>query len=589
MNIDEINIMSVPFPAGRFENALNAIDGNKQLFNLLGRYSTNSLLKIVNATDREKILRIQEKCKEADSEVFFSECITIGDDEDLYVVRMNKCTGQDIYRVLLIDVGEVSTERIEISSRIGLARDYMSLAGMIMFSYDKEANIYKQFWINNEQTVIMYEDNLDKWEKDIISEGHIQDEDIDAFHIVCDTLRKGEPVSNYTLKGSFITYGQIVDSYGVKSCRASSVDKIIGIWYVVNDITGEEVEGYIEGVNIDSLTGLLNKKAITEYAVKMINTCKDKNIALAIMDIDNFKNINDSYGHMFGDQVIHATAEIIKKAMRNTGVAGRIGGDEYMMVFDNYNDAVELRNILRCIKSNMHSLYQGKIDDNRLSCSVGVSRSGFDADEYNDLFKIADKSLYIAKKKGKDRYIIYDPALHGQFVISDKGGDLLGIRDSFYSQKDISQINDLLAELIIKGTGVMENLLSKIAATLMMDRVVVYWGKELEIKYVNPTEKNKYLSNEIFNNQEYMSMFEGDLLFMSHTTKIEFVNKEAYDYLNNASVYSIMQYRLRDEKDNVIGIISLENCSQFIAFPTVAVHIFENAVKIISAVLQKEN
>ncbi len=101
------------------------------------------------------------------------------------------------------------------------------------------------------------------------------------------------------------------------------------------------------------------------------------NIALSIIDIDDFKSVNDNFGHLFGDKVIKAVANVIKNAVGTSGVAGRIGGDEFFIVFEKLNNELEYRNVLRCIKTNVAIQYQDQME-RKLSCSMVLHATASD-------------------------------------------------------------------------------------------------------------------------------------------------------------------------------------------------------------------
>ena len=88
----------------------------------------------------------------------------------------------------------------------------------------------------------------------------------------------------------------------------------------------------------DAGTELLNKKAITNYAKKLIDKRVNHKVTIAIIDIDDFKTINDTYGHMFGDEVLRDVAQILREAVGRNGMCGRIGGDEMFIVMEHFED-----------------------------------------------------------------------------------------------------------------------------------------------------------------------------------------------------------------------------------------------------------
>ena len=112
---------------------------------------------------------------------------------------------------------------------------------------------------------------------------------------------------------------------------------------------------------------------------------------------------------MFGDEVICNVADVIKESVEGKGVAGRIGGDEMFIVVEGLESNDEIRNVLRTIRNNVSFMYNNQPDKPHVTCSIGSSTYPCDGQTYEELFNIADKMLYLAKEKGRDRYIIYLP------------------------------------------------------------------------------------------------------------------------------------------------------------------------------------
>lgn len=162
----------------------------------------------------------------------------------------------------------------------------------------------------------------------------------------------------------------------------------------------------------DQLTGLILKEDITNYAKHSVEELKQRTV-LAIIDIDDFKYVNDRHGHTMGDAVLKKCAAIIENETGAYGKAGRIGGDEFLVVFDNIPDKEALRYVLRGIKNNIANAYSDEKDGLHVSTSIGASVYPDDAGDYDSLFRLTDYMLYRAKHKGKNRYIFYEPDKHG--------------------------------------------------------------------------------------------------------------------------------------------------------------------------------
>ncbi|MBR1861296.1 MAG: GGDEF domain-containing protein [Lachnospiraceae bacterium] len=164
----------------------------------------------------------------------------------------------------------------------------------------------------------------------------------------------------------------------------------------------------------DPLTGLIDKVDIAKLSINAIDRDHTEGIYIAIVDIDYFKYVNDNYGHQYGDYVLSQVAEIIRSEVGNDGLCGRIGGDEFFILFTKALDMSELRDHMQNIRTLVNKTFENKgpREDTPISVSAGLARYPSDAENYNDLFVIADYCLYLAKEKGRNRYIIYTPEKH---------------------------------------------------------------------------------------------------------------------------------------------------------------------------------
>lgn len=167
---------------------------------------------------------------------------------------------------------------------------------------------------------------------------------------------------------------------------------------------------------IDEMTKLLNKATAEKMAKQILEEYPDENHAILMIDIDNFKNVNDGLGHDVGDHVISVVAGIISMQFGGSDIVGRIGGDEFMVFMKNVEDREEARrkaqNIVDafCKKENL------SIPD-CVSVSIGMAFSDESGIEYEPLFKKADEALYVSKEKGKSCYTEYSKI--GQITFED--------------------------------------------------------------------------------------------------------------------------------------------------------------------------
>lgn len=154
----------------------------------------------------------------------------------------------------------------------------------------------------------------------------------------------------------------------------------------------------------DALTQLYNRAA-TQAAIDdyLEGEGREKPAALMVIDIDDFKQVNDRFGHQLGDQALTKVGEILRSVFRSTDFIGRVGGDEFVVfVKDVVDEAIVLEKVER-IYTLFHTevLGGGKA---AISSSIGISMYPADGKNYAGLFHVADQAMYIAKRNGKDCY-----------------------------------------------------------------------------------------------------------------------------------------------------------------------------------------
>ncbi|MEG1810117.1 MAG: diguanylate cyclase [Clostridia bacterium] len=166
----------------------------------------------------------------------------------------------------------------------------------------------------------------------------------------------------------------------------------------------------------DSLTGLYNKGATEDYISSLL--IDGSKHAMLIFDLDNFKDVNDKYGHAFGDFIITEFAAELKLQFRDSDIVGRIGGDEFAVLMVNYDgNAAMLGEKLERFISKIRQKNFDKQKDANISCSIGVALYPQDGSAYSMLFEKADQALYCAKAYGKSSFHITGTSL-GENTIS---------------------------------------------------------------------------------------------------------------------------------------------------------------------------
>lgn len=209
---------------------------------------------------------------------------------------------------------------------------------------------------------------------------------------------------------------------------------LIGLIHPMRTRGAEERE-----ITYDALTGVIGKEHITRMAQDRIDRQRAERSALAILDVDYFKHVNDNYGHQYGDELLRRIAAIIEAEIKDGGAVGRIGGDEFMILFYHVENETALRAYLRSIKSVISAALPGT------TVSIGAAVFPDAAGNYSDLFLVADYCLYLAKEKGRNRYIIHTPGKHpllAQIKAEQAGGERNLVRG-----RDDLPLGDALVQL----------------------------------------------------------------------------------------------------------------------------------------------
>ncbi len=178
--------------------------------------------------------------------------------------------------------------------------------------------------------------------------------------------------------------------------------KPIGIVYKITDNSKEHarVEELQEKSRRDDLTGLYQKNSFIELVKHLLD--QKQFGTLMILDLDDFKNINDKYGHTVGDQCLLAFSDVLKKQFRENDIIGRYGGDEFEIYM---RGLIDMSHLQQKLEDLMYQLDQVEIENIHLKCSIGAVIVKEDR-LYEDIFNQADEALYEAKKKGKNSFVI---------------------------------------------------------------------------------------------------------------------------------------------------------------------------------------
>ena len=234
---------------------------------------------------------------------------------------------------------------------------------------------------------------------------------MEQFELDMEALPEGTEIINY--KPTFWERNQeAIVPAGILTLILVSV---IGIFYYDNvrrrKLMGEleEARKIMESASQhDFLTGLPNRSKFMddlEAAIEAKMPC-----TVMMIDIDDFKGINDTYGHLAGDKVIIDIAHVLTNYTQNRGFVGRIGGDEFLVYMPNILDTTLACETAENYVNELRALYPKADGKPKVTLSIGIAATDTSI-SYTDFVENADKAVYQAKLNGKDGYVLYDKSL----------------------------------------------------------------------------------------------------------------------------------------------------------------------------------
>ncbi len=296
----------------------------------------------------------------------------------------------------------------------------------------------------------------------VVGSGMVYQDDLDAFMHFDSNLKKGivEPceVRFISPNGAYRYYRIIYKTmYDKNGAPMFSIGKTYDI----------DAQKKLEVLSrTDLLTNCLNK-ITTENTVKNIITeLPDSSHALFIIDVDDFKAVNDELGHYFGDIALRDIAKNLHANFRAVDIIGRIGGDEFLVFVKNIHDERVIKSKAKAIAEAFKKSYCGENGEYKISGSIGVSMYPAHGTSYEELYKSADKALYNSKLEGKDRYTIYSDAIS---TSATKNLTAVDNKSKFTSSYFDSDVATAVFDLMYQSQDVVKamNTMVRIVGTYM--------------------------------------------------------------------------------------------------------------------------
>ncbi|MDY1038965.1 cyclic di-GMP phosphodiesterase [Enterobacteriaceae bacterium RIT714] len=163
--------------------------------------------------------------------------------------------------------------------------------------------------------------------------------------------------------------------------------------------------------NTDTITGLPNRNAIHELISDAISTRGDTQVGVVYLDLDNFKKVNDAYGHMFGDQLLQAVALAILSCLEEGQVLARLGGDEFIVLATGTSQST-LEAMASRILTRLRQPFRIGLIEIYTGCSLGISLAPQHGTDRESIIRNADTAMYTAKESGRGKFCVFSPEMN---------------------------------------------------------------------------------------------------------------------------------------------------------------------------------
>lgn len=389
--------------------------------------------------------------------------------------------------VEIIDIDESVGDYETAMDSLSRVRLLMSLTDEFAFIYDKATNMFKMFKYDRFNRIILYDMDIDQWKREMLSKSYVKYDEKAMLDTLVLNMKTYADSFSIKMNCAIRTQSDIFEAVRFIGTvhNESSGNKII-VGRVVSDESVGHASTAMEIMNelqCDSLTGVYNKKTITEYAKKRISEEKEKRIVIAILDVDHFKSVNDTFGHLYGDKVLARVGGRLKEIVGEDGVIGRIGGDEFMIVFNGLDDDQVLRGMLRAIRTQIKWEFAEDFENLSITCSIGASIFPVNGRDYEDLFKKADCCLYIAKEKGRDRYVFFRDEMHRASYEAMLNQNQFNAMKNPREIRELKNVASFMENAMTDSRKAILDAMRHMKDTFGIDNINIYYGEGMKKVY----------------------------------------------------------------------------------------------------------
>lgn len=372
-----------------------------------------SALRLIHPDDRATVMESSRKFLASGKESFVFDFRTIPKDGGVRWIRSN-ATGMDTsgderksLQCVFTDITEIHETELQLSLNEQRYRIVSEQAQEVIFEWNMETgSIYHSPVYEKKFGYALPEDNTLVY---LVENEIVHKDDKKRLLDMMGQLQNGEPFAEaeYRMRKANSEYIWCrVRATAIFNDEHKAV-RAIGLITDIDDYK-RETDLLKRSAQKDLLTDLLNKMTTQSRIAQCLLTSDESRChALYLMDIDDFKWINDHLGHSAGDAVLTEVAARIRRQFSGTEIIGRIGGDEFVVFIEDVTSEEQLRHKAERLLRLFHRCMRGEKEGRKLSGSLGIALYPKDGRDFQTLYENADAALYFSKRRGKDCYSFY--------------------------------------------------------------------------------------------------------------------------------------------------------------------------------------
>ena len=236
---------------------------------------------------------------------------------------------------------------------------------------------------------------------------------------LADTAQEITRSNNYSLRAQQLSLdevGQLTDCFNNMLHTIEQRDKSLENQVQIRTKELEDANNQLYSFAYkDGLTGLPNRRYFYEKLTSLVN--RNINFTLIFLDLDGFKDVNDSLGHDFGDLLLKEAAERLKTCITNKDIVARLGGDEFTLILEGVNDVTYSSKVAAMVKNDLNLPMEIKNEQVHISASLGITFYPTDGTTVDEMVKRADQAMYLSKKRGRNRHEFFTYEIEEQAII----------------------------------------------------------------------------------------------------------------------------------------------------------------------------